>query len=92
MRMSETSLPIPFNNFILVELLSKYKHTQTTDNRTVETKSRGLCIDLPDGIINAQMLKGKVVYFNEFEDTTNYLIDGKTYAFIEVTKITGYEK
>lgn len=81
----------PFNNYVLVELRSKYKNALTPDARTMETKSSGLCIAIPDSIINAEVLKGKVVYFDEFEDTTNYTIDGKKYALIDVKNVKGYE-
>lgn len=83
---------IPYNNHILVELQSAYKHAVTTDARTVETKSRGLCIAVGEYVMGADMLKDKVVYFDEFEDTTNYTIDGKKYALIDVKNIKGYEE
>ena len=101
---------IPFNNQILVELLSNYKHAVTTDAKTVETKSKGLCVDIAEDLKSVydkrdytgmdsfpttkrdySMLKGKVVYFDEFEDTTNYTIDGKKYALIDIKHIKGYD-
>lgn len=83
---------IPYNNHVLVELLSAYKHVETTDNRTVETKSKGLCVAVGESLIGADMLKDKVVYFDEFEDTTNYTIESKKYALIDIKNIKGYEK
>ena len=87
----------PFNNSILVKLLSNYKHAVTTDARTVETKSKGLCVDISEVmdielLIKANLLVEKVVFFDEFEDTTNYTIDGEKYALININKITGYDK
>ena len=81
----------PYNNNLLVELQSAYKHAVTTDAKTVETKSRGLCISASDSLKEGKELVGKIVYFDEFEDTTNYTIDGKHYALIGMDKIRGYD-
>ena len=65
----------------------------------------GRCVAIPDDspMTNARtettvavsdykyVLLNKLVYFDEFEDTTNYKIDGKTYALIEIKNIRGYE-
>lgn len=82
----------PYNKNILVELQSAYKHAVTTDARTVETKKQGLCVAISEILMTGQELLNKVVYFDEFEDTTNYKIDGKNYALIDVDKIRGYEE
>lgn len=82
----------PYNKNILVELQSAYKHAVTTDARTVETKKQGLCIAVSEILMTGQELLNKVVYFDEFEDTTSYTIDNKKYALIEVDKIRGYEE
>jgi hypothetical protein len=93
----------PFNNHVLVELLSNYKHAVTTDARTVETKSKGLCVAVSDDlatvlskeddiqVVKTHKLINKIVYFDEFEDTTNYLIDGKRYSLIDIKNIKGYD-
>lgn len=82
----------PYNKNILVELQSAFKHSLTTDAKTVETKKQGLCVAVSEVLMMGQELLNKVVYFDEFEDTTNYKIDGKSYALIEVDKIRGYEE
>lgn len=87
----------PLHDNILVELKSAFKHAQTTDAKTVETKKQGICVaisqDLAESypINKAQELLNKTVYFDEFEDTTSYVIDGKKYALIEIKNIHGYE-
>lgn len=81
----------PYNKNILVELRSAFKHASTTNARTVETKKQGLCVAVSDMLMNGKELLNKVVYFDEFEDTTNYIVDGKKYALIDIDKIRGYE-
>lgn len=82
----------PYHKNILVELQSAYKHAMTTDARTVETKKQGLCIAVSEILMTGQELLNKVVYFDEFEDTTSYTIDGKKYALIDIDRIRGYEE
>ena len=104
----------PFNNQVLVKLLSNYKHALTTDARTVETKSKGQCVDISNKLKNKSniaseiqnhimdkfpidtnedlsVLLNNIVYFDEFEDTTNYLIDGERYSLIDIKDIKGYD-
>lgn len=81
----------PYNKNILVELQSAFKHASTTNARTVETKKQGLCISVSDMLMNGKELLNKVVYFDEFEDTTSYTIDGKKYSLIDIDNIRGYE-
>lgn len=82
----------PYNDNVLVELKSSYKHAVTTDARTIESKNRGLCIALGRDISESdKILKDKMIYFDEWEDTTNYTFDGKKYALIPIEKIKGYE-
>lgn len=82
----------PYNSNVLVELQSAYKHTLTTDARTVETKKQGVCVAVSESLSDAEELIGKLLYFDEFEDTTNYTVDGKKYALIEAKNIRGYEE
>ena len=87
----------PYNNQVLVKLLSNYKHALTTDARTVETKSRGLCVDISEFMDielrrKANVLVNNTVFFDEFEDTTNYIIDGDRYSLIDIKDIKGYEE
>ena len=81
----------PYGNNLLVELQSAYKHAVTQDSKTVETKNRGLCVAVADDLDESKVLLNKIVYFDEFEDTTNYLIDGKKYALIDIKNIRGLE-
>lgn len=84
---------IPYGDNLLVELQSAYKHTVTPDAKTIETKKNGLCIALgPDILESDKVLLNKVIYFDEFEDTTTHKMNGKKYALIQVEKIRGYEK
>lgn len=83
----------PYTDNVLIELQSAFKHAVTTDAKTIETKNRGLCIALgPDIIETDKVLLKKTVYFDEWEDTTNYLVGHKKYALIPVEKIKGFEK
>lgn len=81
----------PYNSNVLVRLQSAYKHAQTTDSKTVETKKQGLCVAVADDLQEGKQLLGKTLYFDEFEDTTSYTIDGEKYALIDIKSIRGYE-
>jgi co-chaperonin GroES (HSP10) len=95
----------PFGDNILIELQSSYKKALVTDDRMGETKKQGLCVAVPTTYMptsskmdsfptinrNYEILLNKVVYFDEFEATTQYTIDGKKYALIEIKNIRGYE-
>jgi co-chaperonin GroES (HSP10) len=87
-------MPIqPYNDCVLVELQSSYKHAVGGDERRGDTKKNGLCIALSkDTAESDKILLGKTVYFDEFEDTTSYDIDGKKYALIKIENIKGYDK
>jgi hypothetical protein len=96
---------IPFGQNILVELQSEYKHALITNAHYGGTKKQGLCIAIPDEpefdtknmdvfpspYDNVKSLLNKIVYFDEFEDSTRYTIDGKKYALIDIKNIRGYE-
>lgn len=90
---------IPYGDNILVELQSTYKKALTTQTRVQETTNHGLCIAVSASLVTGKLkgkdvhpLLNKVVYYDEFEDTTSYKADGKKYALIPVQNIRGYEK
>ena len=87
---------IPINDNVLIELQSKYKHASSPNaspgRMATDTKSKGLCMAVAESLNEGKELLGKVVYFDEFEDTTNYLIDGKRYALIKLKDIRGHEE
>jgi co-chaperonin GroES (HSP10) len=83
---------IPYNDNLLVELQSTYKKALTTETRVAETYSKGVCVAVSEEYSAHKLLVGKLLYFDEWEDTTNYKQDGKKYALIPVSHIRGYEK
>lgn len=82
----------PYGMHILIELQGEYKHATTPDSRMGGTKKQGVCVAVSDDLNEGKKLLNKVVYFDEFEDTTNYSVDGKKYALIDIKSIKGYEK
>lgn len=85
----------PDNRCVLVELQGSYKHVSTPDAR-VETKKQGICVSLSDELQLEKYKKdnwlNKTVYFDEFEDVTNYDVDGKKYALIDAKNIKGHDE
>ncbi len=90
---------IPYNDNVLVELQNTYKKVLTAQTRIAETTNHGLCVAVSETLLIGKYrgkpvhpLLNKVVYYDEFEDTTSYKADGKKYALIPVQNIRGYEK
>lgn len=69
----------PVQGRLLVEILSKYKNFNPTDERFSNSKTRGIVLAIaPDIAEQCKKLKiktGNIVYFGAYEDTARYGAD-----------------
>lgn len=93
----------PLPGRILVELVEKYSYVATTAEK-YDTNTAGICIDgsyvvgYPFESLDAQdtqahyvLLKGKLVFFEEYKAHATIERDGKKYAYVKVEDLDGYE-
>lgn len=88
---------VPIGGCVLVELTESFKYVATPEKQ-YSTKTSGIVIDVDNNIspkmagkTTSSYLIGKKVYFEEYKDGTQIEKDDKTYAFIKLDDIRGYE-
>jgi co-chaperonin GroES (HSP10) len=84
----------PIQSRLLVELKSKYKHINPTEEKFGTSKTQGLlkaiAPDIEKQAAGAGLKVGQVVYFGKYEDTAPYDVDGVDHALIKLEEIGGW--
>ena len=81
---------VPIGGCVLVELTESFKYVATPEKQ-YSTKTSGIVLSVAEKEKEEQHLIGKKVYFEEYKDGTQIEKDDKTYAFIKLDDIRGYE-
>jgi co-chaperonin GroES (HSP10) len=82
---------VPKDDRLLVELLGAYQHVATVEQK-YETKTSGICVAIPANIDLPELRKlvGKQIFWQEYKDGKEIVVDGKKYAFIKIEDVDGY--
>lgn len=91
----------PLPGRILVELVDKYTHVATTEQK-YDTNTAGICVDFllisETNGQDAQTIQrayssiiGKLVFFEEYKAHATITRDGKKYAFVKIEDVDGWE-
>jgi co-chaperonin GroES (HSP10) len=85
----------PLPGRILVELVDKYTHVATTEQK-YDTNTAGICIKVHTlGTESYEdryfEIPGKLVFFEEYKAHATIERDGKKYAFVKIEDLDGYE-
>jgi co-chaperonin GroES (HSP10) len=75
----------PYEGSVLVELVEQYAGITLPDKK-YDTKVSGIAVKSADPQLN-----GKRVFFEEYKDGVRVTEGAKTYAFIKLKDIRGYE-
>ena len=78
----------PISGNILVEIREAFSDVVYADQK-YDTKTQGICIAVGDK--DLEILTNKLVYWRKYEDGEHILRDGRTFAFIKVDALQGYE-
>jgi len=81
---------IPINNCVLVKLNDVAQLIDVPDKQFA-TQATGLVIDISSEIENKDIM-GKMVYFEEYRDSAQVIVDDDKYAFIKYEDIRGYDE
>lgn len=90
----------PINDCVLVEIQQSHKNFTTKEGK-YDTRTEGIVIAIDDANTEIGKIKGKPVYlvellnkrihFEEFKEGSRIKRNGKTYSFIKIEDIRGYE-
>lgn len=84
----------PIQSRLLIQLKSKYKHIDPTEEKFGTSKTQGILIavasDIAKQAVALGLQEGQAVYFGKYEDTAPYTIDGQEYALIKLEEIGGW--
>lgn len=75
-------------NNILIEIREVYSDIHYVD-KEFESKITGVCLQVGDP--EYQFLVGKRVWYQKYEDATQFTQDGRTLAFIKLDVVQGYD-
>jgi co-chaperonin GroES (HSP10) len=81
----------PLPGFVLVELQpSKYQHI-AAPSKAYEGKSNGVVVAIGEDYELDHNLVGKRVFWTEYKEGSPISYKGKSYVFVDIAELQGYE-
>lgn len=79
----------PLKDFVLVEIKELFDSVIYVEEK-FDTKTTGLCLAVGDD--KYKHLKGKQIYWEKYSDGQHIMQNDKSYTFIKIDKIEGYQE